>query len=142
MRKLVKRSISERMKRVKSKGTSLEKSFAKLLHANDIQYQGHPRIFGRPDFRIKSTNILIFCDSSFWHGRNKNEVSGKAFKTNRNFWVNKLKYNKARDEGTNRILRKRGWVVLRFWDDTVLKRPSFIVSKLNRYVKKANNKKK
>jgi len=142
MKKHKQLSISERMRRVKSRGTSLEKKLACLLHSNGIRYQSHPHIFGRPDFRIKSTNILVFCDSSFWHGRNKNEISGKAFKTNRNFWINKLKYNKARDERTNCILRKRGWIVLRFWDDAVLRRPSFVVSKLNRYVEKTNNEKK
>lgn len=129
-------SISERMRRVKGKGTGIEKKFADLLRSNGIHYQSHPRIFGRPDFRIKVTNILVFCDSSFWHGRNENDLNGKSFRTNRNFWVKKLKYNKALDERTNRILRKRGWVVLRFWDDAIYKQPSFVVSKLNRYIEK------
>lgn len=124
------------MRRVKSKGTSIEKNFSRLLRANSIRYQSHPSIFGRPDFRIKSTNVLVFCDSSFWHGRNQKEISGKAFKTNRNFWVKKLKYNKARDKRTNHILRRQGWTVLRFWDDDIMKHPSFVISKLNRYAKK------
>jgi len=130
-------STSDRMRRVKSKHTNLERLFARLLRSNGIRYQSQPRIFGNPDFRIKSTKILVFCDSSFWHGRNKNEITGKAFKTNRNFWVNKLKYNKARDTRTNRVLRKQGWAVLRFWDDDILKRSSFVVAKLNCYAKKA-----
>lgn len=142
MKKLVKPSISERMKRVKSKGTSLEKNFAKLLSTNGIQYQNHPHVFGRPDFRIKLTNILIFCDSSFWHGRNKKEISGAAFKKNRNFWVKKLQYNKARDARISRILRKSGWIVLRFWDEEITKRPLSVISKLNRYVKSSQKKKK
>ncbi|KKS24908.1 MAG: mismatch endonuclease Vsr protein [Candidatus Yanofskybacteria bacterium GW2011_GWC2_41_9] len=139
MKKNRRLSNSERMRRVRSKGTSLEKRFAKLLRINGIGYQSHPKIYGRPDFRIRATKILIFCDSSFWHGRNKSEITGRAFKTNRNFWVKKLRYNKERDARIGRILRKKGWVVLRFWDDEIMKRPWFVVSKLNRYVK-ANKK--
>jgi len=133
---------SRRMKKVKGRGTKPEKIFASLLRENGIKYQSHPRIFGRPDFRVKATNILVFCDSSFWHGRNKNDVNGKSFRTNRNFWVKKLKYNKTLDERTNCVLRKRGWIVLRFWDDAIYKQPSFVVSKLNRYIEKRTKKTK
>jgi DNA mismatch endonuclease (patch repair protein) len=132
--------ISERMRCVKSKDTTLEKAFSKLLRSNGIQYQSHPKIYGHPDFRVKWTKILVFCDSSFWHGRNKNEISGKAFKTNRNFWVKKLKYNKERDERINDALKQRGWKVLRFWDDDILKHSSFVLSRINRYVKSSNKK--
>jgi len=136
MKKHKRLSISERMKRVKSKGTVIEQKFAQLLRLNNIHYQGHPKIFGHPDFKIKGTKILIFCDSSFWHGRNKNEVSGKAFKANRNFWVKKLKYNKALDKRTSRALKRQGWTVVRFWDDAILKHPLLAISKLNHFLKK------
>lgn len=132
--------ISERMRRVKSKGTTLEKAFSILMRSKGIQYQGHPKIYGHPDFRIKRTKVLIFCDSSFWHGRNKNEISGKAFKTNKTFWVKKLKYNKERDKRINDILKKRGWKVLRFWDDEILKNSLLVISRINRYVKPSNKK--
>ena len=133
---------SRRMKKVKSRGTKPEKIFASLLRENGIKYQGQPKLFGKPDFRVKDTKVLIFCDSSFWHGRNENDLNGKSFRTNRNFWVKKLKYNKALDERTNHVLRKRGWVVLRFWDDVIYKQPSFVVSKLNRYIAKRTKKTK
>lgn len=140
MKKSVKLSTSERMRRVKSRGTGLERKFAKLLRENRIRYQGHPRIFGQPDFRLKGTNILVFCDSSFWHGRNRSEITGRAFKTNRNFWVKKLKYNKERDERISQVLKKKGWRVLRFWDDDILKRPQVVLSRVNRYVKPSKKK--
>jgi len=135
---MVDKLTSERMRKVKSKRTKLELHFASLLRKNKIKYRSQPSLFGKPDFRIKSTNVLIFCDSSFWHGRNEDEITGKAFKKNRSFWMNKLLYNKARDERTNRFLRKRGWVVLRFWDEDILKRPSYIMAKIGRYDKKIN----
>jgi DNA mismatch endonuclease (patch repair protein) len=128
---------SKRMQLVKSKGTSIEKAFARILRSNRTKYCSQPDIIGHPDFRIKATNVLVFCDSSFWHGRNENEITGKAFKTNRKFWVKKLQYNKARDVRISRVLRKKGWIVLRFWDNEIIKHPSAVISKLNRYVEKS-----
>lgn len=132
---VTKKKRSEMMRAIKSRHTGLEKKLASILRYNGIRYQSQPRMFGHPDFRVKSTRVIIFCDSSFWHGRNEEEISGRAFKTNRKFWTKKLKYNKERDEKINRVLKKRGWTVLRFWDDDILKRPSFVMSKINRHVK-------
>lgn len=121
---------SERMKRVKSCGTKLEKRMESLLKNQKIKYQRQPLLFGRPDFRIKNTKILIFCDSSFWHGRRVKEITGEAFKKNKEFWVSKLRDNKKRDLKINCALKKEGWKVLRFWDTDVLSIPSKIVKKL------------
>ena len=132
-------SISKRMRRVKSRGSLIEKEFARILRSDGIRYIDHPKIFGRPDFKIKGKKILIFCDSSFWHGRNTNEISGKAFHRRRKFWVEKLRYNKELDKRTNYILRKDGWIVLRFWDDVIIKKPHLIIEKINRYVEKLKN---
>ena len=132
--------ISERMQRVKSSGTALEKAFARILRSIGIKYQSHPKVYGHPDFRIKQTKMLLFCDSLFWHGRDKSEISGRAFENNRNFWVKKLKYNKERDKSIKAGLKEHGWKVLRFWDDDILKHPKFVATKINRYVKPKNKK--
>lgn len=137
---LTENNSSKRMRLVRSKNTSLEKSFATLLRSNNIRYLSQPKMFGHPDFRIKLTRILVFCDSAFWHGRNKMEISGKAFKTNKGFWVQKLRYNKLRDRKINRFLRDNGWTVLRFWEDDILKRPLLVVSRLRKYVESERQK--
>jgi len=126
---------SRRMAKVKSQGTRLEKTFASLLRKNGIKYQGQPKLFGKPDFRVKDTKVLIFCDSSFWHGRRKKEITGEAFRVNRRFWREKLLYNKNKDKRVNRVLRRRGWTVVRFWDDEILKHPDWVLKKLNKHVK-------
>lgn len=127
--------VSERMKRVRSIGTRLESAMESLLKERKIKYVRQPSLFGKPDFRIKNTNVLIFCDSSFWHGRRMKEVSGEAFKKNKDFWVNKLRENKKRDAKITRILRKDGWKVLRFWDVDILKKPDKIIKKLSLEIK-------
>lgn len=126
---------SMRMQRIKSRGTGLEKQFAMLLRKNGVKYESQPKTIGHPDFRIRGTNVLIFCDSSFWHGRRKSETSGKAFGANKRFWKTKLLYNKRRDVKITKLLKQRGWRVLRFWDDEILKHPALVLKQLNRYVK-------
>jgi len=123
------------MKRVKGRGTRPEKIFASLLRKNRIKYQGQPKLFGKPDFRVKDTKVLIFCDSSFWHGRRRKEITGEAFRINRSFWREKLLYNKNKDKRVNRVLRRRGWIVVRFWDDEIFKHPDRVLKKLKKYVK-------
>lgn len=123
------------MKKVKSRGTKLEKIFALFLRKNGIKYQSQLKLFGKPDFRVKNTKILIFCDSSFWHGRRKKEITGEAFKVNRIFWREKLLYNKNKDKRVNQVLRQQGWTVVRFWDDEILKYPDRVLKKLNKHVK-------
>lgn len=127
---------SRRMRLVRNINTKLEKAMESLLKAHSIKYQGQPSVFGRPDFRIKNTRVLIFCDSSFWHGRRKKEISGEAFKKNKEFWVNKLRENKKRDARINRALKKKGWRVLRFWDTDILKNPDKTIKKLTSEIKK------
>lgn len=130
--------VSQRMRRVKSKGTSIENEMKKIMDELNISYKEQLNILGKPDFRIINTNILIFCDSSFWHGRRKNEINGKAFKRNREFWTKKLRENKKRDQRTNQKLRKIGWSVYRFWDTDIKKNKE----KVKRKLRKALNAKK
>jgi DNA (cytosine-5)-methyltransferase 1 len=124
------------MKKVKSRDTSIEIKMEKILAKLGIKYGKQPKIYGKPDFIIKDSKILIFCDSSFWHGRRKEEISGRAFKSNRSFWVKKLTENKKRDSRINRKLRKEGWKVLRFWDDDIQKNQNIIKGKLSRVLAK------
>ncbi len=128
------KEVSERMKKVKSVGTSLEKGMESILRSLGIRYQKQPNLQGHPDFRISGTNVLIFCDSSFWHGRREKEITGNAFKKNREFWREKLTENRKRDTRNNRALRKSGWSVQRFWDTDILKRPDKVRNRLWRII--------
>jgi DNA mismatch endonuclease (patch repair protein) len=107
-----------------------------LLRNRHVRYQRQPDLPGHPDFRVSGTNIVIFCDSSFWHGRRKNELDGSAFKKNREFWMTKLRQNRRRDMRTNRALRKLGWRVLRFSDAEILKRPENVARTLVEEIEK------
>jgi len=126
------KEVSERMRKVRSTDTKLEKAMEEILRSLHVSYEEQPNIGGHPDFRIEGTNVLIFCDSSFWHGRMEKEVSGEAFKRNREFWKTKLAENRKRDTRTNRNLRREGWRVLRFWDTDIQKRPEKVRERLSK----------
>ena len=135
--------ITERMRRVKSKGTGLECAMEKILRCTHIKFIRQPKLIGHPDFQIRGTNILVFCDSSFWHGRRQKELDGMAFSINKNLWIEKLQYNKKRDARISRTLRKEGWSVQRFWDTDILYNPNKVETRLKRVlsssVEKAKN---
>ncbi len=125
---------SMRMRRIKSKKTKLELRFAALLRKEGIKHRSHPNLYGHPDFRIIGTKVIVFCDSAFWHGRRREEITGRAFRVNKSFWVKKLLYNKTRDKRITTKLKRMGWTVMRFWDDDIYRQPEKIISKIKRHV--------
>ena len=135
-------ATSSRMRSIKSSGTSLEGRLAALIHKSGFKYRSQPQLIGKPDFWIFGTNVVLFADSSFWHGRRKREISGKAFKRNRSLWVNKLRKNKSRATTVNRNLSKRGWLVLRLWDDDIIKKTDLIVLQIRNTIRNESRKRK
>jgi DNA mismatch endonuclease (patch repair protein) len=67
----------------------------------------------RPDFVFVSVKLAVFIDGCFWHGcpRHCTYPTG-----NQEFWQNKLENNRKRDRYTTRMLRRKGWKVLRVWE--------------------------
>ena len=104
------------MSRIRSKGTRIERIFADELKRAKIKYRGYFHVVGKPDFVLLSKKIAIFCDGSFWHGYMKMKTERHNFKRRKKFWMQKILNNIERDKKVNRILRKQGWKVIRFWD--------------------------
>lgn len=115
-----KEQISHNMSQVRSSGSKIERTLGSAMWATGIRYRKqYNAVPGRPDFALVSLKIAVFCDSAFWHGRGYPET-GAQFKSNRDFWVAKIQRNIARDAQVNLMLRKLGWVVMRFWDDEIM----------------------
>ena len=111
---------SENMRRIRSKDTSIELKLRKALWARGVRYRTNVKdVYGKPDIAIKKYKLAIFCDSSFFHGRDIETM--KLPETNREFWEKKIKRNIERDKEVNDRLEREGWTVLRFWD-TVIKK--------------------
>jgi DNA mismatch endonuclease (patch repair protein) len=109
---------SEIMSKIKSKGTKIELRMMNALETNDLKFECQPKIFGKPDFLVHP-NIVVFCDSSFWHGRDWKNLKPQL---KEGYWQEHIKKNRKRDRAVNTQLKKKGYVVLRFWDDQIDKR--------------------
>jgi DNA mismatch endonuclease (patch repair protein) len=118
------------MSQVRSSGTKIETVLGKALWAAGLRYRKqYKKLTGKPDFVLVTAKIAIFCDSAFWHGRNWSQAK-KEIKSNRGFWIRKIESNIRRDELVTAELRKRGWFVLRFWDEAILKAPDKCVGRV------------
>lgn len=108
------------MQRIRFKDTSIEIKLRTALWAEGIRYRKNVKTLpGKPDIVITKYKIAVFCDSSFWHGRNFE--SKKPVDTNHEYWDTKIRRNMQRDEEVNKQLRALGWTVLRFWDEEINK---------------------
>lgn len=103
------------MQHIRSKDTSIEIKLRKALWHEGIRYRKNYKVLpGKPDIAITKYRIAIFCDSSFWHGRDFEKK--KPVATNHQYWDAKIRRNMERDNEVNQQLRAAGWTVLRFWD--------------------------
>ena len=107
------------MKRIKGSDTSIEVSLRKALWRTGIRYRkNYPRLPGAPDIVITKYKIAIFCDGEFWHGKDW-EKKKHRIKSNRDYWIQKIERNIARDIENNRRLFNNGWTVIRFWGNEI-----------------------
>lgn len=113
--------VSKTMRSIRSKNTKIEIMLGRALWSRGYRYRkSNKKVFGTPDFTFKKKKIAIFCDSEFWHGKDWENLN-KRLNTNRDFWVNKIEKNIARDKKVNSVLKEDGWVVVRFWEKEILK---------------------
>jgi len=133
-------STSKRMKKVKSKNTSIELTLRKALWKKGYRYHINCKdVFGTPDICFKGKKIAIFCDSEFWHG--KKYLEGKAIpKINQQYWIGKFERNISRDCIVNKTLSDREWIVVRFWENDLKRNLDQCVSKVEKVFSQPNAK--
>ena len=117
---------SEIMSKIRSKGTKIELKVREELERNKIAYEYQPKIYGKPDFLIMP-NVLVFCDSSFWHGRNWSKLKDRLPSQ---YWKDHIGKNVKRDKIVTAKLRKDGYIVLRFWDTQIQKDSEKVIKKI------------
>src|SRR3954464_13557190 len=71
------------------------------------------KLVGKPDFVFTKLKTAVFVDGCFWHGCPKHATWPKNRAA---FWAAKLTGNRARDRKVNRLLRVKGWKVVRIWE--------------------------
>lgn len=108
---------SRAMKRVKLKDGSLEKLVQRELRAKGLRFQRHvKKLPGCPDIVFPRKRVAIFVDGDFWHGwRLPSWEPGLS-----EFWRDKLRANRVRDQRNFRRLRASGWKVIRIWQHELM----------------------
>ena len=96
--------ISKRMANVSLKGGKAESALAKALWANGVRYRkNYKALPGSPDIAITKYKVAVFVDGEFWHGYDW-ENRKKKLKSNREYWIEKIEENMARDKRNDQKL--------------------------------------
>ena len=129
------------MAAIRSKDTKPEMIVRRELWKRGFRYRlNHKRLPGHPDLVLRKYRTCIFVNGCFWHGhgvalpqiadvRSKMEGEGtncllplesskccKIPKTNREFWVAKIRRNKERDKEEQKKLATMGWHCITVWE--------------------------
>ncbi|MFI5648363.1 very short patch repair endonuclease [Kitasatospora sp. NPDC051705] len=97
--------------------TKPELRLRSLLHHAGLRYKVSarpvPTLRRTADVVFTKAKVAVFVDGCYWHFCPEHR---SVPATNRDFWVEKLEKNRARDAETVRLLQEQGWTVLRFWE--------------------------
>ena len=122
------------MAAIRSKDTKPEMIVRRWLWKRGFRYRlNHKRLPGHPDLVLRKYRTCIFINGCFWHGHNvalprmedvrskmedviENSECCKITKTNREFWVAKIRRNKERDKEEQRRLAEMGWHCITVWE--------------------------
>jgi DNA mismatch endonuclease (patch repair protein) len=125
---------SKNMAAIRSKDTKPEMIVRKGLWSRGFRYRlNYKRLPGHPDLVLRKYRTCIFVNGCFWHGHNvalpqmsdgrgqmgdviESSECCKIPKTNREFWVKKIRRNMERDREEQRKLASMGWHCITIWE--------------------------
>jgi DNA mismatch endonuclease (patch repair protein) len=106
------------MRRIRSKGTSIELTVRRVVHSLGYRYRLHDKALpGIPDLVFRPRQKIIFVHGCFWH-QHQAEFCAivRRPKSNQAYWFSKLERNKNRDAEHVAGLEQAGWEVLTLWE--------------------------
>ncbi|MBO4588249.1 MAG: DNA mismatch endonuclease Vsr [Bacteroidales bacterium] len=122
------------MSHIRSKATKPELKVRRWLWSHGYRYRLNVKsVPGKPDIVMRPYRTAIFVNGCFWHGHQlrfaqmddvrckrsdvvENSACCKIPKSNREFWVEKIRRNQERDQENYRILQENGWHVIVIWE--------------------------
>ena len=125
-------SSSERMSRVRQRGTAPELELRLRLHARGLRYRTNDRRYrGTPDLVFTKSRTVLFVHGCFWH-RHFGCKRSSVPKTNTTFWLEKFARNVERDLEIRRDLEQDGWAVLVEWECEIRRDPDGVASRVEK----------
>jgi len=121
---------SKIMSRIRGKNTTPEILLRKALFRKGYRYSLNHRfkeLNFKPDLVMVSRKVCIFIDGCFWHSCKK---CYRPPKSNKKYWIPKIKRNVERDKEQNKYLKKNGWKVIRIWEHEIKSNLNKIVDKI------------
>jgi DNA mismatch endonuclease (patch repair protein) len=117
MDKLAPERRSENMRQIRGKDTAPELAIRKLCRELGFTgYRIHRKdLPGKPDLAWVGRKLAVFVHGCFWHGHDCAEGIRKP-KSNRDYWIPKIKRNQQRDVENIDALRAAGWKVIVIWE--------------------------
>lgn len=123
MDKLTTQQRHNNMAAIRSKDTKPEMIVRRGLWKRGFRYRlNHKRLPGHPDLVLRKYRTCIFVNGCFWHGHLvdlkvfENSDCCKIPKTNRDFWVAKIRRNQERDTRVQHELAAMGWHSITIWE--------------------------
>jgi DNA mismatch endonuclease (patch repair protein) len=106
---------SENMRAIRGKDTKPEMAVRSLVHGLGYRFRLHRAdLPGKPDLAFPARFKVIFVHGCFWHSHGCK--SGLIPKSNRDFWLTKLRKNEERDRSSLEALVQQGWKALVIWE--------------------------
>ena len=137
MDKLTPQQRHANMAAIRSKDTKPEMIVRRGLWKRGFRYRlNDSRLPGHPDLVLRKYRTCIFVNGCFWHGHGLHKVQDEKLKvkneklafdlessecckipkTNREFWVAKIRRNMERDREELRKLADMGWHCITVWE--------------------------
>ena len=134
MDKLSPEERHKNMAAIRGKDTKPEMIVRRWLWKRGFRYRlNSKKLPGRPDLVLRKYRTCIFVNGCFWHGHNvalpqmsdgkcqmedviESSECCKIPKTNREFWVAKIRRNQERDIEEQKALAKMGWHCITVWE--------------------------
>jgi len=106
---------SANMRAIRSADMKPELAVRSLVHRLGYRFRLHRQdLPGRPDLVFPSRLKIIFVHGCFWHSHHCK--SAHVPKSNREYWLPKLRRNRLRDRRNLRRLGAMGWTALTIWE--------------------------
>ena len=104
------------MRRGKGRNTAPEMIVRRALTRLGARYRLHRKdLPGSPDVAMPGRRFALFVHGCFWHGHHCAR-GARVPKQNRDYWLDKVARNRARDAVNREALATMGWRVETLWE--------------------------